>query len=130
MARTFKGYASKHSANQTQPCRVRRSQVRGVTVDFEGAMESGQLIDAVTWECTSPWVTLLSDAAVSADQKAVTVVIAFNYAGCGAVKATATLSDGSQINYEFDFTVVDCPQYPSATYDSATGPFSLTASAA
>ena len=129
MARTFKGYASQHSANQTQACRVRRSQVRTLTVDFRGAIEDGQLVDAVTWECTSPWITQLSDAAVSADQKSVTVAVAFNFSGCGWVKATATLNDGSQINYEFDCTVQDCPMYPSATYDSANGPYSLTASA-
>lgn len=128
MSRTFKGYASQHAANQTQPARVRRSQVRTVTVDFRGALEGAQLIESVTWECTSPWVTQLSDAAVAADQKSVTVVVTFNYYGCGWVKASATLSDGSQINYEFDFTVLDCPMYPSATYDSATGPYSLTAS--
>jgi hypothetical protein len=127
VARTFKGYASKHSANQVQPCRVRRSQVRTVTVDFNGALETSELIESVTWECTSPWITLLSDAAVADNQKSVSVVITFNYGGCGAVKATATLSDGSKLNYEFGFAVSDCPLYPSSTYDSASGPYSLTA---
>ena len=127
MARTFNGYASAYSANQVQPCRVRRSQVRTVTVDFNGTLSDGDLIESVTWECTSPWITLMSDAAVADNQKSVSVLITFNYAGCGSVKATATLNDSSKLNYEFDFTVLDCPIYPSATYDSASGPYSLTA---
>jgi hypothetical protein len=129
VARTFKGYASRYAANQTQALRVRRSQVRTVTVDFRGALDAGQLIASVTWEATSPWITYIADAAVSADQKSVTVKTTFNYSGFGFLKATATLADGSVLNYEFSFDVMDCPMYPSATYSSANGPYSLTASA-
>lgn len=129
MASTFKGYASAYSANQLQPRRVRRSQNRVITVDFTAAL-NGALVESVTWECTSPWITVMSDAAVSAGQKSATVTVEFNYGGCGWLKATATLDDGSTINYEFEFTVTDCPMYPSAQYSSASGPYSLTAEAA
>lgn len=130
MARTFKGYASRYAANQTQALRVRRSQVRTITVDFRGTLDAGQLIASVTWEATSPWITYMTEAAVSTDQKSVTVKSTFNYSGFGFLKATVTLADGSVLNYEFSFDVMDCPMYPSATYSSASGPYSLTAEAA
>lgn len=129
MARTFKGYASRYSANQTQPIRVRRSQVRILTVDYNGVLDSGQTVESVTWESTSPWVTFMEDAAVSADQKSVTVKVTANYSGFGWLKATATMSDGSTQNYEFMVDVMDTPIYPSAQYISPSGPYILTVNA-
>lgn len=129
MARTFKGYASAYSANQTQPRRVRRFQQRTLTADFNGAIDPARTIESVTWECTSPWITLLSAADVSADQKSVSVLVQFNFSGCGSVKATVTLDDASQQNYEFQFAVQDAPMYPTAVYSSANGPYSVTATA-
>lgn len=129
MARTFKGYASAYSANQMQPRRVRRFRKAPLVVDFNGAMDVGRTIESVTWECTSPWVTLISTPAVSVDQRSVSCVVQFNYGGFGWIKATVTLDDASQQNYEFEFDVMDVPMYPSATYNSANGPYSVTASA-
>lgn len=130
MARTFKGYASAYSARQDQTCRVRRFQQRSLVADFNGAIEPGRTIESVTWECTSPWITYMEDAAVSAGQRSVSVTVQFNYGGTGAIKAAVTLDDQTQLNYEFFFAVQDCPMYPSATYNSANGPYSLTAAAA
>lgn len=130
MARTFKGYASAYSANQWQTRRVRRFQQRTLTVDFNGAIDPARTIESVTWECTAPWVTFLEDAAVSADQKSVTVTVQFNFSGFGDIKATVTLDDAAQQNYEFCFDVTDAPLYPSTIYGPSTGPYSLTAAAA
>lgn len=127
MARTFKGYASKYQARQLQVIRVRRQQVRSLVVDFAGALEPGQLIDSATWECTSPWITLLGAAEIADDQKSTQVEATFNYSGRGWVKCTVTLNDNSQMNYEFECVVTDCPMYPTATYSSANGPYSVTA---
>ena len=123
----FRGYASAYGAHQTQQAMVRRQQVRTVTVDFNGALEPGRTIESVTWEAASPWITFLSDAAVAA--RAVSVKILFNYAGYGDVKATVTDDAGSQFNYEWIFTVTDSPIYPSETFPSVSGPYSLTATA-
>lgn len=129
MARTFRGYASAYSASQVQTLKARRSQQRTLVVDFNGAIDPDRTIESVLWECTSPWITYMTDAAVSTDQKSVTVSVLFNYSGFGDIKATVTLDDASQQNYEFTFTVTDAPMYPSATYSSANGPYSLTATA-
>lgn len=129
MARTFKGYASRYLANQTQQQRVRRSQVRTISVDFRGALDAAQTIESVNWEATSPWITFMENAAVSADQKSVSVKTTFNYSGFGFMKATVTLDDASKLNYEFTFDVMDAPMYPSAVYASNSGPYSLTANA-
>jgi hypothetical protein len=129
VSRLFKGYASNYGAAQVQTMRVRRYQVRTLTVDFNGAIPADELISEVRWDCTSPWATYISDAAVSADQRSVTVKAAFNFAGWGAIKATVTTDAGTVLNYEFQMTVKDAPLYPQATYDLANGPFTLEASA-
>lgn len=130
MSRLFKGYASAYEADQVQPRRVRRHLVRTLTVDFNGAIEPDLTIEAVTWECTSPWVVSMSGAAISSDQRSVSVKATFNYSGGCAIKATATMSDDSQFNYEFTFDVLDAPQYPTAVYGPSEGPYSLAAVAA
>ncbi len=129
MSRLFKGYASNYGAAQVQTMRVRRYQVRTLSVDFNGAIPADELISEVRWDCTSPWATYISDATVSADQKSVNVKVAFNFAGWGAIKATVTTDAGSILNYEFQMTVKDAPLYPQAVYNLANGPYVLTASA-
>lgn len=127
MARTFKGYASAYSAAQVQPLKLRRFQQRTLVADFNGAIDPARTIDSVTWECTSPWVTYMTNPDVSADQRSASVDVAFNFSGLGAIKATVTLDDASQQNYEFQFAVQDAPMYPTAVYSSANGPYSVTA---
>lgn len=129
MSRAFKGYASNYRADQVQTCRVRRTQKRTVVVDFAAMLPGNAAIGSVTFECNAPWITVLSNAAINVEgnAKEASVVVEFNYAGRGNVKATATFIDGSKANYEFAFTVADAPMYPSATYSAAAGPYSLTA---
>lgn len=131
MSRLFKGYASAYRADQVQVCRVRRSQARSLTVDFRAALASTEFITSVTWECTAPQITALSNPAVASDQRSVSVDVDFNYSGFANVKATVTASDGlaadRKLNYEFQFTVADAPIYPSATYSPGVGPYSVTA---
>lgn len=129
MSRLFKGYASNYAAAQVQTMRVRRYQTRTLTVDFNGAIPKDELISEVRWDCTSPWATYIHDAAVSADQKSVTLKVDFNFAGWGAIKATVTTTGGETANYEFFATIKDAPLYPSAVYNLANGPYYLEASA-
>lgn len=123
MTRLFTGYASGARADQTQPIKVKRRQKRTLVVNF--AAVAGPLA-SVTWECTSPWITFLSNPTVEASRPVTTVDVEFNLAGRGSIKATATDTDGSVYNYEFEVTVCDAPLYPSATYSNVTGPYSVT----
>lgn len=125
MSRLFTGYASAHSANQTQTARVRRYQVRTLTVDFRAVLE-GDDIASVTWECTHPETTKLGAAAIADDSQSVTVPVTFNFPGFGNVKATVTTTNGNVLGYEFAFDVMDAPMYPTATYPAA-GPYSVQA---
>lgn len=126
MPRTFTGYASAYAANQLTQTLVRRKQVRSVVVDFNGALPVGETIVAVTWEAVSPWITFMYDAAIGLTERSVSVKVLFNYAGFGNIKATATTDTGDILNYEFCFAVKDTPIYPSETFTSAEGPYSLT----
>lgn len=130
MSRTFTGYASAYSANQTQVRTVRRAATRTLVANFNGALDAGRTIASVEWACTAPWVTKLSNAAINAAARSVSVDVVFNYSGLGDIKATITLDDGARLNYEFAFTVTDAPLYPSDTFDTAAGPYSITADAA
>ena len=56
------------------------------------------------------------------------VDVSFNFSGTAFMKATVTLDNGESYNQQFQFTVVDQPLYPGATYNNANGPYTLTAS--
>lgn len=127
IGRAFNGIASAYSAAQTQPRRVRRFQKRTLTVDFNGAIPAGDLVQRVKWECTSPWVTHLSSAGIDDGRRVVSVVARFDHSGCGHVKATIETAVGDSYNYSFEFDVLDAPMFPSASYQPSAGPFSVSA---
>lgn len=129
LGRTVVGYASAYSLAQTQPRRVRRYQSRILYADFNGAMHKDDRIVAVRWDTTSPWATYISSAAVSEDQRSVSLRCKFNFAGMSAIKATVETEGGDFYDYMFTFTVLDMPLFPAANYDLANGPFYLTAAA-
>lgn len=126
MARTFTGYVSAYSANQTQQRMVRRRAARNLVANFNGALDAGRTIASVTWFCTSPWITKISNPAINASERSTSVDVRFNYGGIGDIKAVITLDNGEQMNYEFMFTVTDSPLYPDETFDVAEGPYSVT----
>ena len=130
MSRLLKGYCTEYlSASQVQQVRVRRFQTRTLVVNFNGAIPKEETVTSVRWDCTSPWATYIRDAAVAADGKSSGLKVDFNFAGWGAIKATAEVSDGSVLNYEFQITVKDAPIYPAAVYSTANGPYYLIATA-
>lgn len=128
-SRLFKGIASRYRASQHQPVRARRSQKRCLQVDFNGALDAGETVTRVTWECTSPWVTLMESACIGAGGRYVCTDVTFNYPGIGNIKATIDTSAGRRENYEFEITVTDAPMYPSARYIPSNGPYQLVAEA-
>jgi len=128
-SRLFKGIASKYRAAQHQPIRARRSQKRCLQVDFNGALDEGDTITQVTWECVSPWITFMEKAGIGENGRYVCVDVTFNYPGIGYVKATVDTASGSRENYEFEVTVSDAPMYPTAQYIPSNGPYQLVATA-
>lgn len=128
-SRLFKGIASRYRASQHQPVRARRSQKRCLQVDFNGAMDAGETVTRVIWECTSPWITFMESACIGNGGRYVCTDVTFNYPGIGNVKATIDTSTGRRENYEFEITVTDAPMYPSAQYIPSNGPYQLVATA-
>lgn len=127
MSRNFLGYVSAYRSAQAQPILVRRPQTRILTVDWKGAVPVGDTIASVTWSCTSPWITAISDASI--DGLLTKLKVAFNYGGIGNIRASITTSAGEQMTYEFEVTVRSVPLYPFEQFGTANGPYSLTASA-
>lgn len=128
-SRVFKGIASRYRPSQHQPIRARRSQVRQLQVDFNGALDDGETITKVTWECISPWITFMQSPEIGEGGRWVGVKITMNYPGIGCVKATVDTSSGNRENYEFEITVTDAPMYPTAQYIPTNGPYQLVATA-
>lgn len=127
MSRSFTGYASDEAPSQYQVGRVRRTQTRTITVDFNAALAPDATIASVLWQTNAPWVAYMSNAAISG--RKVTVRVVFQFSGIANLKATMTDSTGTVRNYEFEFDVSDCPMYPDTVYPNSTGPYSLTATA-
>lgn len=128
-SRLFKGIASRYRASQHQPVRARRSQKRCLQVDFNGALDAGETVTRVMWECTSPWITFMESACIGNGGRYVCTDVTFNYPGIGNIKATIDTSTGRRENYEFEITVTDAPMYPSAQYIPSNGPYQLVAEA-
>lgn len=126
-SRLLTGYCTEYlSASQVQQLRVRRYQSRCLTVNFNGAIGKDELITSVRWDCTSPWATFISSPEISSDRKTSSLRVDFNFAGWGAIKATAQTTCGNILNYEFHVAVKDAPLYPGANYNMANGPYYLT----
>jgi hypothetical protein len=70
----------------------------------------------------------MSNARIAAGQRETMVDVTFNFSGWGGLLATVTLDNDEVYNAEFQFTVVDTPLYPTATYPVSNGPYILTAS--
>lgn len=128
-SRAFKGIASRYRTAQHQPVRARRSQKRCLQVDFNGALDAADSILKVTWECTSPWITLMESAGIGESGRYVCCDVTMNYPGIGYVKATIDTASGERWNYEFEITVTDAPMYPTAEYIPSNGPYQLVATA-
>jgi len=128
-SRLFKGIASRYRASQHQSVRARRSQKRCLQVDFNGALDAGETVTRVMWECTSPWITFMESACIGIGGRYVCTDVTFNYPGIGNIKATIDTSAGRRENYEFEITVTDAPMYPSAQYIPSNGPYQLVAEA-
>ena len=129
LGRVTRSFVSGYTASRRETRRIRRYSKRCVVADFNGSMPIGPVITHVKWECTSPWSTLMSNARVESTGRKVAVDVAFNFAGWGGILATATWDNGEITSQEFGFTVLDQPLYPSATYDTANGPYILEADA-
>lgn len=128
LGRTTKTYVTGYSLSRVNITRVRRMAKRCVVANFNGAIPKERSIVSVRWETTSPWAILMSNARIASGQRETMVDVTFNFSGWGGLLATATLDNGEVYNAEFQFTVVDTPLYPSATYPIGNGPFRLDAS--
>lgn len=128
LGRTNRTYVTGYSLSRVNVTRVRRMAKRCVVANFNGALDPDRQIVSVRWETTSPWAILMSNARIAFGQRETMVDVTFNFSGWGGLLATVTLDNDEVYNAEFQFTVVDTPLYPSATYPIGNGPFRLDAS--
>ncbi len=126
MSRATTAYASAYQPDRIHVGSFRRRQKVRITVDFTAVVPAGASIVAVTWRTTGPWSLVMSDAQISGSKTS--VASDFQQAGCAALKATVTLSDGSIHNQPFEFSVTDCPFFGEPVAP-VQGPQELTVTA-
>ena len=127
MSRVFKALASAYNRVRAQVGQVRRQERRTVVADFNGAIAPDRTIVAVQWRCVAPWVLRMSNAAIAADRRSVSVLADFQFGGFAALRATVTLDNGDVLSELFEFTVRDWPGFFENAPGTA-GPFTLSAS--
>lgn len=128
IGRATRAYVSAYDRARVQIVRVRRQEKRCLVANFNGAIPPGRTIVSATWSCTSPWVTFMSNASISDNQRETQVLVDFQNPGWGAVKVTATLDNGEVYNQVFEGVVRDIPWF-NENLPIANGPYSLTATA-
>jgi hypothetical protein len=125
LGRVTRSFVSGYTAARTEVRRIRRFAKRCVVAEFNGSMPLGCTIVKARWDCTSPWSILMSNPRIQSNGRSIAIDAAFNFAGWGGLKGTATWSNGEVSETEFFFTILDRPLYPSANYNSANGPYVL-----
>lgn len=128
LGRATRAYVSAYDRARIQVVRVRRQEKRCLVANFNGAIPRGRTIVSARWSCTSPWVTYMSNASISTDQRETMVMVDFQNPGWGAVKVTATLDNGEIYNQVFEGLVRDIPWF-NENLPISNGPYSLTATA-
>lgn len=123
MTRAYTAYASAYQPDRVHVAAFRRRERAPITADFTAVVPEGVTIEAATWRTTAPWPLVMADAAI--DGTKTRVMADFQQAGCAALKATVTLSDGSVHNVVFALEVSDCPFFGEPVAP-AQGPQELT----
>lgn len=126
MSRATTAYASAYQPDRVHVAAFRRRERAPITADFTAVVPDGVTITSATWRTTAPWPLVMADAAI--DGTKTRIMADFQQAGCAALKATATLSDGSVHNVVFALEVADCPFFGEPAVP-AQGPQELTVTA-
>jgi len=126
MSRAYTAYASAYQPGRVHVAAFRRREKAPITADFTAVVPQGVTITSATWRTTAQWPLVMADAAI--DGRKTSVVADFQQAGCAALKATVTLSDGSIHNLTFAFEVSDAPFFGEPVAP-AQGPQELTVTA-
>lgn len=124
--RTTRAYASGYNITRVSQQRVPRLAKRSVVADFNGAIPPGKTITSVMWQVTAPWSVFMENPQILPDGRSVSVDCTFNYSGISGLQARVFLSDGDIYSYNYRFTILDQPLYPSDTYLPGAGPYMVT----
>jgi hypothetical protein len=125
LGRVTRSYVNGYNRSAVSVGQLRRREKREVIANFNGAIPVGTTIESATWRANSPWVTFMSAAAISADQRESSINVDFQNPGWGWMRCEVTLDNGEIYNQVFDFTVRDTPWFSDEVLVTS-GPYSLT----
>jgi len=124
MSRNTTAYVSKYQLDRVKELELYADSKVTLTCKFNGASDS-TIIEAV-WGTTSPWSTVLSSPALSADLRSTSVKLQAAISDMAIVRCQVTLADGSILNQQWRVYVSNAPYFNDPV---AQGPLSVTVGA-
>lgn len=128
MSRATKAYVSAYDLSRVHQSSLYRFAKRPYVANFNGAMAAGRTIVSATWRIDCPEIAVMSDAAISDDQREVFVMVLAQLGGFATMQAEVTLDDGDKLNQAFRINVREASCFADEPAISA-GPYSLTVTA-
>lgn len=129
IGRTTTAIVSAYDRNRAHSSMLVRGESRSLVANFNGAIPADSLIVSVIWRCQQPTSVVMSDAAISEDQRQTNVTITAQETWGSPLKVSATLDTGQVYTQVFEVGVSGCPYFQGEQYVSAQGPYELTATA-
>lgn len=124
MSRNTTAYVSKYQLDRVQELELYADAKVTLTCKFNGATTS--TIGEAVWSTTSPWATVLSSPALSADLRSTSVQLQAAISDMAIVRCQVTLADGSILNQYWRVYVSDAPFFNNP---ASQGPLSVSVSA-
>lgn len=128
MSRATKAYVSGTDLSRVHQSSLYRFAKRPYVANFNGAMAAGRTIVSATWRIDCPEIAVMSNAAISTDQRETSILLAAQLGGFANLRAEVTLDDGSVLNQVFCVNVREATWY-SDDPTLQIGPYSLTVTA-
>lgn len=128
MSRATKAYVSAYDLSRVHQSSLYRFAKRPYVANFNGAMAAGRTIVSATWRIDSPEIAVMSDAAISDDQRETSILLAAQLGGFATIRAEVTLDDGAVLNQVFRVNVREASPFIDDPVIQS-GPYSLTVTA-
>lgn len=124
MSRNTTAYVSKYQLDRIKELELYADAKVTLTCKFNGATAS--TITQAVWCTTSPWSTVLSSPALSADLRSTSVKLQAAIPDMSIVRCQVTLADGSILNQQWRVYVGGSPYFNDP---ASQGPLSVSVSA-
>ncbi len=128
MIRVTTAYVSGYDRTRVHQSCVVRGESRQLVANFNGAIPVGETITTATWRTNQNSAAILSDGALSADERSTSVQMLAGWGGPAWVKVDAALSGGGTLTQVFVIRVQSAPWFTGET-NPQQGPIEIVVTA-